>query len=363
MVSTLRKDEKIPLSFSSPNLTHFCVSHLQSAIDHLVDDSQQALLLQQQQQQQQQQLHRRLGLGAISEESGVEAMRRERELLIRRIQTLESRVNSGKGEAGPGGIVHSVQIKNGGNGGEAELGHQVNIEINPPKQQQQKQQQQQVPPPHQRYSHPSPKVSSVVNLVNSGQQQQPQQQGFHPEEPRGARQRTGSFSSNAVKGLLPSSGVVRPTKMVPSSAGRIAVPSAVGSRIGGRLLSNNRILNPKSRSVENLFDGSQVFINLGFYRNSRKMGKIPNFVKSSITLSIPKVLGLKSANSEMNVTRLGGSTRHLAPAAGAAPHGNRQQQGRLRGTISEMNVSRIGTNEKVICLSILHGNMSQLTLT
>ena len=78
-----------------------------------------------------------------------------------------------------------------------------------------------------------------------------------------------------------------------------------------------------------------------------------------------KVLGLKSANSEMNVTRLGGSTRHLAPAAAAsanAPHGNRQQQGRLRGTISEMNVSRIGTNEKVICLSILHGNMSQLTL-
>ena len=66
------------------------------------------------------------------------------------------------------------------------------------------------------------------------------------------------------------------------------------------------------------------------------------------------MLGLKSANSEMNVTRLGGSTRHLAPAAASAnaPHGSRQQQGRLRGTISEMNVSRIGTNEKVhwICL-------------
>ena len=63
------------------------------------------------------------------------------------------------------------------------------------------------------------------------------------------------------------------------------------------------------------------------------------------------MLGLKSANSEMNVTRLGGSTRHLAPSAAAAaanaPHGTRQQQGRLRGTISEMNVSRIGTNEKV----------------
>ena len=57
------------------------------------------------------------------------------------------------------------------------------------------------------------------------------------------------------------------------------------------------------------------------------------------------MLGLKSANSEMNVTRLGGSTRHLAPAAAAPPHGNRQ--GRLRGTISEMNVSRIGTNDKV----------------
>ena len=230
---------------------------MQSAIEHLVDDSQQALLLQQQQQlqQQHQQLHRRLGLGAISEESGVEAMRRERELLIRRIQTLESRVaakgeGSGGQNGGPGGIVHSVQIKNGGHGGEAELGHQVNIEINPPKQQQQqKQQQQPVPPPHQRYSHPSPKVSSVVNLVT-------QQQGglHHPggEEPShqqlrgGARQRTASFSRQAGK-LVPSSAV-----------GRMAVPSAVGSRIGGRLLSSNRILNPKSRSVENLFDGSQV---------------------------------------------------------------------------------------------------------
>ena len=223
---------------------------MQSAIDHLVDDSQQAILLQQQQQQQQQQqLHRRLGLGAISEESGVEAMRRERELLIRRIQTLESKVAKGEGPNGPngpGGIVHSVQIKNGGNGGEAELGHQVNIEINPPKQQQQ---QQQPPSKQQRYSHPSPKTSSVVNLV------QQQQQGFHPaEEPQqqrgGARQRTGSFSSNA----LSPSGVVRQDRRT----GRIAVPSAVGSRIGGRLLSSNRVLNPKSRSVENLFDGSSV---------------------------------------------------------------------------------------------------------
>ena len=45
-----------------------------------------------------------------------------------------------------------------------------------------------------------------------------------------------------------------------------------------------------------------------------------------------KVLGLKSANSEMNVTRLGGSTRHLAPAAAAAaanaPHGTRSSSSR-----------------------------------
>ena len=73
------------------------------------------------------------------------------------------------------------------------------------------------------------------------------------------------------------------------------------------------------------------------------------------------MLGLKSANSEMNVTRLGGSTRHLAPAA--APHGgNRgQQQGRLRGTISEMNVSRIGTNEKVPFCYDLSPNLHLIT--
>ena len=67
-------------------------------------------------------MDRRPGLGAISEERGVEAMRRERELLILRIQTLESKV-ANKGE--PGGIV---QIKNGGNGGEAELGHQGSVQ-------------------------------------------------------------------------------------------------------------------------------------------------------------------------------------------------------------------------------------------
>ena len=69
------------------------------------------------------------------------------------------------------------------------------------------------------------------------------------------------------------------------------------------------------------------------------------------------MLGLKSANSEMNVTRLGGSTRHLAPGA---PHGNRQQ-GRLRGTISEMNVSRIGTNEKVPFCYDLSPNLHLIT--
>ena len=58
------------------------------------------------------------------------------------------------------------------------------------------------------------------------------------------------------------------------------------------------------------------------------------------------MLGLKSANSEMNVTRLSGSTRHLGPPAAAAAHGH-QRGARLRGTISEMNVSRIGANEKL----------------
>jgi hypothetical protein len=238
-------------------------------------------------------------------------------MLLRRIQTLESKVGSGSKD----GIVHSVQIRtnaNAGNGsiggvsggvGADELGHQVNIEIKPTQQQQQR---PPPPPPHHRYSYPSPKVSSVVNLVNHHHQQQQQQQGFQPVA-EGTRLRTSSFS-NAQKPTRP--------KMIPSTGGRIVVPSSsaagVGSRVGGRVLSSNRTLNPKSRSVENLFDASQV-------------------------------LGLKAANSEMNVMRSAGLTRHLDPAAAAAQAAGLRhpQVGRLRGTTSEMNVSRIGTNEKV----------------
>ncbi len=289
----------------------------------MVEDGQQ----QQQLPQLQQQVQRRLGLGSISERGesttatttamdNLEAMRRERELLIRRIQTLESKV--GSGGSAKDGIVHSVQIRANasGAGGVEDLGHQVNIEIKPHGQQQQQQQQQQqrLQHPHHRFSHPSPKVSSVVNLINS------QQQGFQQD---GARQRTGSFSSKPVS----SSG--RPPKVMHSSAssGRLNVPTSSASSMAarGRLLSGARgsgALNPKSRSVENLLlDGSHV-------------------------------LGLKSANSEMNVMRLAGSTRHLAPPPAAPssrpPMPLPAQVGRLRGAASEMNVSKIGTKEKVM---------------
>lgn len=82
-------------------------------------------------------------------------------------------------------------------------------------------------------------------------------------------------------------------------------PPAAGNKALSRLLSNASRKN-KSRSVENLSG--------------------PNMLQAA----------LKSANSEMNVSRL------AAPQQQNAGPGAR----RLRGATSEVNMSRLGTTEK-----------------
>ena len=170
-------------------------------------------------------------------------------------------------------IVHSVQIRTDGNGKRepAAAGmdqHQVNIEIK------QKHRNSQLLLPNASKSNALSGVS-VVNLRGSVDNFLP-----HFNDGGPARHRTNSFGRSGSS-TLPS----RP-KMIP---GRIVVPPPGGGREHrlaepphlNRVISK-RNLNPKSRSVENLFDGQAV-------------------------------LGLKNANSEMNMLRQhGGSTKLLA---------------------------------------------------
>ncbi len=210
----------------------------------------------------------------------------------------------------PAGIVHSVQIRTGGvvQGSDRSDGsdhstdqHQVNIEIKPRQQQ------------RHRYSHPnsgrvpgSGQGVSVVNLRGGGSVDNL----LLPQGSRSSdqRQRTGSFGNRTrtTSKLIPGRIVVPPP---PPTSNADTAQASPPSRLD-RVLSNKN-LNPKSRSVENLlFDGTAVH------------------------------LGLKPANSEMNIVRHAGNNpgrhpRHLTPGR------------RLRGTTSELHMNRLGTNEKV----------------
>lgn len=228
---------------------------------------------------------------AASEE--VDLLRRERELLLRRIAELESDPVRVRASSSPpssasssgGGIVHSVHIRTSGSSETEEPphphvplvmqpqphGHGVNIEI--------RHQQQQH---RQRYSHPSPRAGgatavSVVNLRSSTE----------------ALNETGKQRARSAH-AAPSSRV----KLLP---GRMAGPPSA------TITALARTATAKSRSVENLLADPSA------------------------------VLGLKSANSEMNVMRTPSSK--VGPSR-LAPRG-------LRGATSELNMSRIGTRDKV----------------
>ena len=200
---------------------------------------------------------------------------------------------------GDGGIVHSVQIRTGGSGDlkgnvnnspsssstSTEPGH-VNIEIK------------------KRYSHPSPRTGgiSVVNLRGSAE-------NLHVNKGDG-RPRTGSIGKHP-----PRAPKVISNRIVMPHAATVAKDKRSSPQLN-RVLSN-KSLNPKSRSVENL-----------------------QLVSSG------SMLGLKNANSEMNMThpRLQ-YQQHPHPPPSASAAGKYQQ--RLRGSKSEMHVNRIGERDKI----------------
>ncbi len=241
--------------------------------------------------------------------------------------------------AGAGGIVHSVQIRTGGGGSGSSGGSEVDEEQMQQQQHQQQQQQHQhhvnieIKPKHHhhnqanhgssnrghhhhsRLSHPPQTKVSVVNLKSGDAgHHHPHQHPHLSQHQLGGGGRSRSFNNLAAAAAAAGGGGgSRPPKV------RLP-PGAARSQQQQRLAPNPS----KSRSVENLVVGP---------------GGAP-------------VLGLKAANSEMNMLRRATSTRQLLQ--------QQQQQGRLRGTTSELQVDRLSApGEKVrLTESVVEGILS-----
>ncbi len=226
--------------------------------------------------------------------------------------------------AAGGGIVHSVQIRTGGgasgsSGSDGDVGetaagaalgaeqqHLVNIEIKP-------QPRYHARGYHLHRQHSSSsgggKGVSVVSLKGGGNSSA---DNLLPQHRIGSGGRSRSFSNLAAGqagGAGPGTGAgSRPPKvrLPPGARSQLLAPPSGGGGGG----------NSKSRSVENLVVGPG--------------GGAP-------------VLGLKPANSEMNMLRRATSTRHLQQQAAlmaGTPEGRSQQQRqqRLKGATSELQV-------------------------
>lgn len=255
------------------------------------------------------------GLQAISEDSvsEVEQLRRERLLLLQRVAELESagtisgqssssrKEQEAESESSISGIVHSVHIRTGQELGSAVVPsvtqqqnlkkssrsisqsdlsqNSVHIEIK-----NMSKSQDQLSKSRRKSSSTSPTVS-VVSLKHASVDNLPAQLS-----------KTRYLSPNKSGGLFGTGSV--------SKSQILSRPALPGRMVMGIKAKNNPKL--KSHSVENLIDPSST------------------------------VLGLKPANSEMNMVQIGGRRR-------------------LSGTTSELNMNRIGTSEKVKVFENLEG--------
>ena len=247
----------------------------------------------------------------------VSELRREREVLLQRIRNLESNLvrpttsghrheaghhirhsSSSNEDASKGkstdDIVHSVQIRTSGKSAETNgnnnNSNQVSIEIK------QRQQQQQLQQHHQHRLFTSPRAA-VVNLRASADNLAMANHHHHHNNrsSMSSSSRRNSFSSN----------------------NKLLYPASSRSSVSGRIsqLHSTRSSKSKSQSVENL--------------------------------SVNTVLGLKSANSEMNVA----SARPLLSRG--TNDGDLANKRSKRRAASELNVSRIGSGDKIHVSEIL----------
>ena len=217
---------------------------------------------------------------------------------------------------------------------------------------------------------------SVVNLRNSNSGEtsrstspaisSPQQQFTHSSQPHLATQigydqqggvlnrtRTHSFGTpqyplsarNALQGTK--TGMLLPGRMGIGAGGRKHPPYL------NRLLSEESVVNKGSLPENQSNRGTTTSVQAAtpgnnYHSKSKSVENLQGVQLGGQGLgSATSVLGLKSANSEMNVAQNRLSTPTYLGVVGGYNPSSTSRQTRLKGTTSELNVSRIGVTEKL----------------
>ena len=220
---------------------------------------------------------------------------------------------------------------------------------------------------------------SVVNLRNSNSGEtsrstspattSPHQQFTHSSQPHLAtpigydqqggvlnRARTHSFGTpqyplsarNALQGTK--TGMLLPGRMGIGTGGRKHPPYL------NRLLSEESVVNkgslPENQPNRGPSTSGQIQTSgTNYHSKSKSVENLQGVQLGGPGIgSVTSVLGLKSANSEMNVAQNRLSTPNILGVVGGYNSSNTSassRQTRLKGTTSELNVSRIGVTEKL----------------
>jgi hypothetical protein len=299
-------------------------------------------------------------------ESEVDQLRRERALLIQRVSELESgavsgvsssysrhkegNMSAGDSESSISGIVHSVHIRTGEIGGAQPI---VTSSTNPRR---------------------TSRSVSHTDLTQDKPTRPESSAGVHIEIKNlsrstdhlaGSSARLGSNKSSgsrrSVSGLL-SSGQQTSVSVVNLKHGSVdnlphQTSNDVSSKTPGRYLSSRQTFGQPTKSQllrpNSLLPGRMVLgINNKPSRppgppptTSGSVNKIKSYSVENLMEPVSTVLGLKAANSEMNMVNINNTTAGM---------GRR----RLSGTTSELNVSRIGTSEKLKMFEAMEGVVS-----
>ena len=199
----------------------------------------------------------------------------------------------------------------------------------------------------------SPAITSQQQFTHSSQPHLANQIGY--DQPSGVlnRARTQSFGTpqyplsarNALQGTK--TGMLLPGRMGIGAGGRKHPPYL------NRLLSEESVINKGSLPENQSNKGSSASVQAttpgnNYHSKSKSVENLQGVQLGGHGLSsATSVLGLKSANSEMNVAQNRLSTPTILGMVGGYNPSATSRQTRLKGTTSELNVSRIGVTEKL----------------
>ena len=210
---------------------------------------------------------------------------------------------------------------------------------------------------------------SVINLrnTNSGETSRStspavalqQQLQYEQQQQYGNRARTHSFGTpqyplsarNALQGTK--TGMLLPGRMGLGGGSRKHPPYLNRLLSEESVVANKGSLSEQQSSRSASVAGGQTSGN-NYHSKSKSVENLQGVQLGSNGLgSVTSVLGLKSANSEMNVATTNNRSSAAPTVLGAvggyasAYSSGNSRQGRLKGTTSELNVSRIGVTEKL----------------